>query len=175
MDHGPHFEELSGLAPIYISLHPNAGLPNEFGGYDETPEQMGQVLCQYAKSGFVNIVGGCCGTRPEHIQKFSDLLKNITPRKLPKIAVHSQFSGLEPLSILPTTNFVNIGERCNVTGSKRFARLIKEDNYEEALDVARKQVENGAQILDINMDEGMIDSESAMSRFVNLLASEPEI
>jgi 5-methyltetrahydrofolate--homocysteine methyltransferase len=171
----PYIEEISSLAPVYVSLYPNAGLPNAFGGYDETPDQMGVVLQDFAKNGFINLIGGCCGTTPKHIKHFSELMQDILPRKLPEIEIHSQFSGLEPLTILPTTNFVNVGERCNVTGSKRFARLIKENNYDEALDVAKKQVENGAQILDINMDEGMIDSEAAMTKFVNLLASEPEI
>ena len=171
----PYIEELSALAPVYTSLYPNAGLPNEFGGYDETPDQMGRVLRDFAQSGFVNMIGGCCGTRPEHIRRFSEILGDLPPRKLPEIAVHSQFSGLEPLTILPTSNFINVGERCNVTGSRQFARLIRENDYETALDVARKQVENGAQILDINMDEGMIDSEAAMVRFLNLLAVEPEI
>ncbi|MEJ2055365.1 MAG: methionine synthase, partial [Calditrichaceae bacterium] len=171
----PYIEELSSLAPVYVTLYPNAGLPNEFGGYDETPDQMGTVLEDYAKSGFLNILGGCCGTGPEHIGRFSELTVDLPPRKLPQIETYSQFSGLEPLTILPTTNFINIGERCNVTGSKKFARLIKEEKFDETLEVARKQVENGAQALDINVDEGLIDSEAVMTHFVKLIMSEPDI
>jgi len=168
-------EELSELAPVYTTLHPNAGMPNEFGGYDETPEQMVGVLEEYAREGFVNLVGGCCGTTPEHIRLFSDIIHTIQPRKLQEKTIHPQFSGMEPLSISAESNFVNIGERCNITGSRRFARLIRENDYESAIEVARKQVENGAQIVDINMDEGMIDSEAAMVRFINLIAAEPDI
>jgi len=171
----PYIEELSGLAPIYTSLYPNAGLPNEFGEYEETPEQMALILKEYAEEGYVNIIGGCCGTTPQHIKAFAEAAKDIPPRKLPEITIHSQFSGLETLTILPSTNFINVGERCNVTGSLRFARLIKEKDYSTAVETARKQVENGAQILDINMDEGLIESEKEMVNFLNLLASEPEI
>jgi len=171
----PFIEELSALAPIYTTLYPNAGLPNEMGGYDETPDEMGVVLEEYARAGFLNIVGGCCGTTPEYIRRFEQIVKNIAPRPIASIPTRPQFSGLEPLTIRPDSNFVNIGERCNVTGSKRFAKLILNDDYDTALDVARKQVENGAQILDINMDEGMLDSAAAMERFLKLLAAEPEI
>jgi 5-methyltetrahydrofolate--homocysteine methyltransferase len=171
----PYLEELSRLAPIYVSVHPNAGLPNEFGGYDETPDKTSQLLSEFADSGFINIAGGCCGTTPAHINKVAEALKNKKPRILPEETTYPQFSGLEPLTIRPDSNFVNVGERCNVTGSAKFARLIKEEDYETALQVARNQVDNGAQILDINMDEGMIDSPKVMSTFLNLIASEPEI
>ncbi len=171
----PFLEELSGLAPIYISVYPNAGLPNEMGEYEETPNITSSVLDEFAQNGFVNIVGGCCGTTPEHIKKISEAVKKYRPRKIPAIEPFLKLSGLEPLVIRPETNFVNIGERTNVTGSKKFARLIRSGNYEEALSVARDQVEGGAQILDVNMDEGMIDSEEVMGKFLNLLAVEPDI
>lgn len=171
----PHIEELNGIAPVYVSLYPNAGLPNEFGGYDESPQQMAQILNEYAQNGFINMVGGCCGTTPEHIRHFAEAMTGIPPRVPPQIPPLTQFSGLEPLTILPTSNFINIGERCNVAGSKRFARLIREGNFEEALQVAREQVDNGAQILDINMDEALIDSEKSIQRFLNLLSAEPDI
>ncbi len=171
----PFLEELSKLAPIYISVYPNAGLPNEFGNYDETPEITSRLLAEFADSGFVNIAGGCCGTTPDHIKKISEILKNKKPRKIPEIPKYSRFSGLEPLTIRPDSNFINVGERCNVTGSAKFARLIREENYEAALEVARDQVQNGAQILDINLDEGMLDSEKVMVTFLNLIASEPDI
>ncbi len=171
----PFIEELSGLAPIYTTLYPNAGMPNEFGDYDETPDQMSYYLEDYARNGFINIVGGCCGTTPDHIRKFASIVKNIPPRTLPERKTCPQFSGLEPLTVTAETNFINVGERCNITGSRRFARLIRENDYEAAVEVARKQVENGAQILDINMDEGLIDSEAAMVRFLNLIAAEPDI
>ncbi|MBU2491454.1 MAG: methionine synthase [Bacteroidetes bacterium] len=168
-------EELAEKAPCFVSLYPNAGLPNEFGGYDESPDSMAEVLKDFAERGFFNIVGGCCGTTPDHIKKFSEIVKDLKPRELPVVDPYLRLSGLEPLVLRPETNFINIGERTNVTGSKKFARLIKENNYEEALSIARQQVENGAQIIDINMDEGMIDSEAAMVKFLNLLAAEPEI
>ena len=171
----PYIEELSSIAPIFTSLYPNAGLPNEFGEYEETPRQMATVLKQYAQEGYINILGGCCGTTPEHIKAFVDAVKDISPRKIPDIKAYPIFSGLEPLKVLPSSNFINVGERCNVTGSRRFARLIKEKDYNAAVETARKQVENGAQILDINMDEGLIDAEKEMTIFLNLLASEPDI
>ena len=171
----PHIEELSTLAPIYVSLHPNAGLPDEFGAYNETPQYMAQILREYAQNGFINIVGGCCGTTPEHIEAICSAVSDISPRKCPPKITYSQFSGLESLTVRPESNFINIGERCNVAGSARFRRLVTEEKYEEALGVARLQVENGAQILDINMDEALIDSEKVMAHFLNLLASEPEI
>lgn len=171
----PFIEELSKLAPIYISCYPNAGLPNEFGEYDQTPDEIAAFLKEFAETGFVNIVGGCCGTTPDHIQAIAGAVKGLPSRQLPEITKYSQFSGLEPLTVRPDSNFINVGERCNVTGSAKFAQLIREENYEAALDVARKQVENGAQILDINMDEGMLDSKAAMVKFLNLIASEPDI
>lgn len=167
--------ELSRIADTFVSLYPNAGLPNEFGGYDETPNSMASVLEDYLKAGYVNIIGGCCGTTPEHVRYFSDVAKKFKPREIPKVEPYLRLSGLEPLILRPDSNFINIGERTNVTGSKKFARLIKEGNYDEALSVAREQVENGAQILDINMDEGLINSEEAMTKFLNLLAVEPDI
>jgi 5-methyltetrahydrofolate--homocysteine methyltransferase len=171
----PFIAELSRIANVPISIYPNAGLPNEFGGYDETPDTMVRVLEDFAKLGYLNIIGGCCGTTPAHIKAFGEIAKKYPPRKIPEINPYLRLSGLEPLVLRPDTNFVNIGERTNVTGSRKFARLIKENKYEEALSVARDQVENGAQIIDINMDEGMIDSEAAMTKFLNLLAAEPDI
>lgn len=171
----PYIAELSEKANYFISIYPNAGLPNEFGGYDESPEQMSKVLEDFAKLGYINIIGGCCGTTPEHIKAFSEIAKKYSPRLIPEIKPYLRLSGLEPLVLRPETNFVNIGERTNVTGSKKFARLIKENKYEEALSVARDQVENGAQVIDINMDEGMINSEEAITKFLNLISAEPEI
>jgi 5-methyltetrahydrofolate--homocysteine methyltransferase len=174
-DMRPYIEELSQLAPIFTSIHPNAGLPNEFGQYDETPEYMAEVLGEYVAAGYINIVGGCCGTKAEHIRKISNAVRDKEPRSIPEIEPLPAFSGLEPLVVRPDTNFVNVGERCNVTGSARFRKLIVEKKYEEALEVARNQVQNGAQVLDINMDEGLLDSKEAMIHFLNLIASEPEI
>ena len=170
-----YLEELSTIAPIPVSIYPNAGLPNEMGEYDEEPAYMARVLGEYADSGFVNIAGGCCGTTPEHIRAIADTMADKQPRIPPDIIPRPVFSGLEALVVRPETNFINVGERCNVTGSARFRRLIQEDKFEEALAVAREQVENGAQILDINMDEGMLDSEKVMVHFLNLIASEPDI
>ncbi|NBS17454.1 MAG: methionine synthase, partial [Gammaproteobacteria bacterium] len=150
-----HIEELAGIADTHVSAHPNAGLPNEFGEYDESPEAMAVELEEWAKAGFLNIIGGCCGTRPPHIKAIHDALKGYAPRPIPKIPPACRLSGLEPLNITKDSLFVNVGERTNVTGSAAFRRLIREERYEEALDVARQQVENGAQIIDINMDEGM--------------------
>ena len=171
----PHIEEISRTAGAYISAHPNAGLPNEFGEYDETPEYMAGLLKEFAESGLLNIVGGCCGTTPLHIQAIAEAVKDVAPRKLPDLPQYLQLSGLEQFTLRKDTNFVNIGERTNVTGSRKFARLIKEESYEEALAVARNQVENGAQIIDINMDEGLLDSEKVMKIFLNLVMSEPDI
>lgn len=171
----PFIEELSRIANVFVSLYPNAGLPNEFGGYDETPQSMSEVLEEFAKEGFFNIIGGCCGTTPEHIKAFAEIAKKYPPRKIPEVKPYLRLSGLEPIVFYPETNFVNIGERTNVAGSKKFARLIREKKYDEALSVAREQVENGAQIIDVNMDEGMIDSEEAMEKFLKLVASEPDI
>ncbi|MCB0064551.1 MAG: methionine synthase, partial [Caldilineaceae bacterium] len=167
--------DLSQVASCYVSIYPNAGLPNAFGEYDETPEQMAEVLGEFAEDGMLNIVGGCCGTMPKHIKAIGEAVRPIKPRALPAIEPRLRLSGLEPLTVGPQTNFVNIGERTNVTGSRRFARLIKEGDYETALEVALDQVENGAQIIDVNMDEGLLDSEKAMVRFLNLIASEPDI
>ena len=171
----PFIESLSRVVPIPTSLYPNAGLPNEMGGYDETPELTATYFKEFLEEGFLNIVGGCCGTTPEHIQAISELASNYKPRQSPDPSPYLSVSGLEPLILHPDTNFVNIGERTNVTGSRRFARLIKEEKYEEALSVARQQVENGAQMIDVNMDEGLLDSEAAMAHMLNLIASEPEI
>jgi 5-methyltetrahydrofolate--homocysteine methyltransferase len=171
----PFIEELSRLAPIYVSLYPNAGLPNAFGGYDEEPPAMAQLLKDYAAHGFMNLVGGCCGTTPVYIAELAAQIEGLPPRRLPEIPPMMQFSGLEALNVLPTSNFINIGERCNMAGSRRFARLIRENRFDEALQVAREQVESGAQILDINMDEALIDGVTAMTTFLNLLAAEPDI
>ncbi|MEY0664398.1 methionine synthase [Providencia rettgeri] len=167
--------ELSRIAECYVSAHPNAGLPNAFGEYDLDAQNMAEQIHEWATAGFLNIVGGCCGTTPLHIKKMADAVKGITPRQLPSLPVECRLSGLEPLNIGKKSLFVNVGERTNVTGSAKFKRLIKEENYQEALDVARQQVENGAQIIDINMDEGMLDSHAAMVRFLNLIAGEPDI
>jgi len=171
----PFIEELSTLAPIYTSLYPNAGLPNEMGEYDDSPDIMAGILGEFAEAGFVNFVGGCCGSTPDHISKIAQEVSKFSPRYLPNINQFPQFSGLEKLTIRPDSNFTNVGERCNITGSAKFKRLIKKEQFEEALVVARTQVENGAQILDINMDEGMIESEKVMTHFLNLIASEPDI
>jgi 5-methyltetrahydrofolate--homocysteine methyltransferase len=171
----PYIEELSSIAPTYLSCYPNAGLPNTFGGFDETPEQMAADLREFAASGWINLVGGCCGSTPAHIRAIAEAVRELPARKLPVIEKYTRLSGLEPLVLRPETNFVNIGERANVTGSPRFARLIKEGKFEEALGIARQQVENGAQIIDINMDEAMLDSEKAMEHFLRLIASEPDI
>lgn len=171
----PYVEELSRISETYVSTHPNAGLPNAFGEYDLSPQEMAVHVKEWAQSGFINLVGGCCGTTPEHIRHMALAVEGVVPRVLPDIPVACRLSGLEPLTIAKDTLFVNVGERTNVTGSARFKRLIKEELYDEALDVAREQVENGAQIIDINMDEGMLDAEACMVRFLNLCASEPEI
>lgn len=171
----PYVEEMSRISETFVSVHPNAGLPNAFGEYDLSPEDMAEHIKEWAESGFLNLVGGCCGTTPEHIRAMAEAVENAKPRALPELITACRLSGLEPLTIEKETLFVNVGERTNVTGSARFKRLIKEELYEEALEVARQQVENGAQIIDINMDEGMLDAEACMVRFLNLCASEPEI
>ena len=171
----PYIAALSKIANCYLSAYPNAGLPNEFGEYDQTPEIMQGYIRDFAGSGFVNIIGGCCGTTPEHIKAMAEGVKGLEPRKIPEVAGYTMLSGLEPLIMRPDSNFVNIGERTNVTGSRKFARLILSENYGEALSVAQHQVEGGAQILDVNMDEAMLDSEEAMKNFLNLMMSEPEI
>ena len=171
----PYLEELSQIAPLYISCYPNAGLPNAFGGFDETPESMARELRGFAASGWLNIVGGCCGSTPEHIRAIAEAVRGLAPHALSQPEPYSRFSGLEALTIRPDTNFVNIGERTNVTGSPKFAKLILNGQYEDALAIARQQVEGGAQILDVNMDEAMLDSERAMTTFLNTIASDPDI
>ena len=170
-----YIEEMSNHVDTYISAHPNAGLPNEFGEYDETPEQMAAEIADWAKSGYLNIIGGCCGTSPEYIKAIVEAVSPYPPRKIPNIPPRCQLAGLEPFHITEDSLFVNVGERTNVTGSARFKRLIVEEEYDTALDVAREQVINGAQIIDINMDEGMLESKEAMVHFLNLIASEPDI
>ncbi len=167
--------ELSRISECYVTAHPNAGLPNAFGEYDLEAKEMAEHIGEWARSGFLNIVGGCCGTTPAHIAAMVKVLEGVPPRKLPEIPVACRLAGLEPLTIDPKTLFVNVGERTNVTGSARFKKLIKEEKYLEALAVARQQVESGAQIIDINMDEGMLDAEAAMVKFLNLIAGEPDI
>ncbi|MET4141526.1 methionine synthase [Pedobacter sp. UYP1] len=174
-DMRPHIEELSAKAPCYVSAYPNAGLPNEFGAYDEMPNETASLVSDFIQHGFVNIVGGCCGTTPEHIAAIAAKAKNITPRQIPEIPRYLRLSGLEPVTITPESMFVNIGERTNITGSPKFSKLILSGDYEAALAVARQQVEGGAQVIDVNMDEGMLDSEAAMTKFLNLIASEPDI
>ena len=171
----PYIQELSKIADTHVSVHPNAGLPNAFGEYDETPEQMADVIREFAQEGFINIVGGCCGTTPAHIKAMAETVREMSARKIPVIPKACRLSGLEPLVIDDNSLFVNVGERTNVTGSTKFADLIRSDNYAAALDVARDQVINGAQIIDINMDEGMLDAEMAMVKFLCLIASEPDI
>ena len=171
----PYVEELSQLAPVHISCHPNAGLPNAFGGFDETPERMAADLHDFASNGWLNIAGGCCGTTPAHIRAIAEAVRGLAPHVLAKPERYTRFSGLEPLVLRPDSRFVNIGERTNVTGSPRFSKLILAGQHEEALAVARQQVENGAQIIDINMDEAMLDSEQAMTTFLHHIAAEPDI
>ncbi|PWK54306.1 methionine synthase [Pleionea mediterranea] len=170
-----YVEELSRICDCYVSAHPNAGLPNEFGEYDESPEAMATDLSEWAEAGFLNIIGGCCGTTPDHIAAIAKVISNQPPRKRPKLDKVMRLSGLEPLIINDESLFINVGERTNVTGSAKFLRLIKDDDYETALEVALQQVNNGAQIIDINMDEGMLDSIEAMDKFLKLIASEPDI
>ncbi len=170
-----YVDELAQAADTLVSAHPNAGLPNEFGGYDETPESMAKLIGEFARSGIVNIVGGCCGTTPDHIKAFGEAIEGVAPRAVPEKPRYMRLSGLEPFTLTPDTNFVNVGERTNITGSAKFRKLIAANDYEAALEVARSQVENGAQIIDVNMDEGLIDSEAAMRRFLNMAAGEPAI
>ena len=197
-DMAPYLEELSNAATTRISCYPNAGLPNQFGAYDELPEQTSALLRDFAARGWVNIVGGCCGTTPDHIAAIAAAVKDLPPRRTPALqdsgtsalqdsgtpapqdsstseALYGRFSGLEPLIIRPDSNFQMIGERTNVTGSAKFARLIKASDYQTAVEVALDQVRGGANILDVNMDEGMLDSEHAMTTFLNYLATEPEV
>jgi 5-methyltetrahydrofolate--homocysteine methyltransferase len=171
----PYVAELSRVADCFVSAHPNAGLPNAFGEYDQTPDHMAEVLGEFATSGLLNIVGGCCGTTPDHIAAIADAAKGVAPRVLPTIAPAMRLSGLEPVTVTEDSLFVNIGERTNITGSARFRNLVKDGDYDTALSVAAQQVENGAQVIDVNMDEGMIDGVAAMDRFLKLIASEPDI
>ncbi|MCX6906054.1 MAG: methionine synthase, partial [Verrucomicrobia bacterium] len=170
-----YIEDLSEIAPVFISCHPNAGLPNAFGAYDETPEEMAAALKDFAANGWVNIVGGCCGSTPDHIRAIAEAVRPFPPRRPPEIAPLLRLSGLEPLTMRPDNNFVNVGERTNVAGSPKFAKHILAGEYEAALAIARQQVENGAQVIDVNMDEGLLDGVQAMTHFLHLIASEPEI
>ncbi|MDR1337176.1 MAG: methionine synthase [Tannerella sp.] len=171
----PHLRELSAMAPCYVSAYPNAGLPNAFGEYDETPETMEAHIRPFIEEGLVNIIGGCCGTTPAHIARFPALTEGVTPRRPARRTEALWLSGLERLEVKPENNFINIGERCNVAGSRKFLRLIREGRREEALSIARKQVEDGAQVIDINMDDGLLDAAKEITAFLNLIASEPDI
>jgi 5-methyltetrahydrofolate--homocysteine methyltransferase len=171
----PFIEELARVAPTYITCHPNAGLPNEFGGYDETPDSMAALLAEFAREGWLNVVGGCCGSTPEHIRAIAGAVRPHAPHRPAAKSAYPRYSGLEPLVVRPDSNFIMVGERTNVTGSRRFARLIRDGDFESALDVARQQVAGGANVLDVNMDEALLDSERAMTRFLNLVAAEPDI
>jgi len=171
----PHLEDLSNIADCFISAYPNAGLPNELGGYDQSPDEMKKYIQEFVSSGLVNIIGGCCGTTPDHIRAMAEAVEGMPPRKLPVKQQVTTYSGLEPLIVRENLNFINIGERTNVTGSRKFARLIADEKYNEALSVAVQQVESGAQIIDVNMDEGLLDSKAAMVKFLHLIMSEPDI
>ncbi|MEW6543264.1 MAG: methionine synthase [Nitrospirota bacterium] len=171
----PYIEELAGLAPVYLSCYPNAGLPNAFGGFDETPAIMSADLRDFAANGWLNLVGGCCGTTPAHIKAIAEAVRDLPPRVPSRPEPFTRLSGLEALTIRPESNFVNVGERTNVTGSPAFAKLIKAGDFEAALGVARQQVEGGAQVIDVNMDEGLLDSKGSMEQFLHLVASEPDI
>ncbi len=171
----PHLEAMAQVAQMPVSCHPNAGLPNAFGEYDETPDVTSSIIREFAEAGFVNIVGGCCGTVPNHIEAIADAVTGLKPREVPDLPRRCRLSGLEPLTLGPDSLFANIGERTNVTGSRRFQALITADDYEGAVEVARQQEESGAQMLDVNMDEGLLDSVAAMTRFLNLLGSEPSV
>ena len=170
-----YIKELSRMADTYISAYPNAGLPNELGEYDDSPSFMADEIYSLVDKGHLNIIGGCCGTTPEHIKTIKKKLVNMVPREIPKIDYETSFSGLEPFIFRDNMNFVNIGERTNVTGSSVFKKLILSNNYEKALHVAKEQIENGAQIIDVNMDEGMLDSEKAMETFLRFISSDPNI
>jgi 5-methyltetrahydrofolate--homocysteine methyltransferase len=171
----PYVKELSQKAPFHISSHPNAGLPNQFGGYDESPEIMAGYIKDYLDNSFVNIIGGCCGTTPDHIREFAKLAEKAKPHHIHPKDENTRLSGLEPVTLTPEANFMNIGERCNVSGSRKFARLIRDKKYEEALAIARDQVENGAQVIDVNLDDAMLDAEKEMVTFLNLMMAEPDI
>ena len=171
----PYLQDLSAVATTFVSCHPNAGLPNEFGEYEESPEHMAGILRDFAGEGLVNLVGGCCGTTPDHVRAIAETLEGHRPRAVPVLPRRSCFSGLEPLVVTDDTNFINVGERTNISGSRKFARLILEGNYEEGVQVAHQQVDNGAQLIDVNMDEGLLDCVEAMKTFLNLIAAEPGI
>jgi len=171
----PFVGELADIAPVYVSCYPNAGLPNAFGEYDEQPEETARILREFAEEGWLNVAGGCCGTRPEHVRAIAEAMEGLTPRKPKPPSPYTRFSGMEPLTLRPDSNFTMIGERTNVSGSKRFARLIRAGDYEAALDVALDQVRGGANVLDVNMDEGLLDAVEAMTHFLNLVAAEPEV
>ncbi|WP_109471715.1 methionine synthase [Ornithinimicrobium cavernae] len=171
----PHLREVSGATERLVSVHPNAGLPNAFGGYDETPEQMAQVLGDYAREGMVNIVGGCCGTTPAHIEAIAAAVRGVAPRRPPRLTAYLRLSGLEPFTVTPQTNFINVGERTNITGSPKFKKAVAEGDWDTGVQIARQQVEAGAQLIDVNLDEGMLDGVAAMTHFLNLLAAEPDI
>ncbi|MDI1346220.1 MAG: homocysteine S-methyltransferase family protein, partial [Pseudolabrys sp.] len=170
-----HIDEIGRVADTFVCAYPNAGLPNEFGYYDESPEYMAELLGEFASAGLVNVVGGCCGTTPEHIAAIAEAVAGKTPRVIPEIAPQLRLSGLESFTLTPEIPFVNVGERTNVTGSAKFRKLITAGDYTSALTIAREQVENGAQVIDVNMDEGLLDSEAAMVTFLNLIAAEPDI
>src|SRR5690606_16756707 len=170
-----HIDEIAQSADTLVSAYPNAGLPNEFGEYDESPDYMAGLIAEFAASGLVNIVGGCCGTTPDHIRAIADAVAGKPPRTVPEAPSYMRLSGLEPFTLTPETLFVNVGERTNVTGSAKFRKLVTAGDFAAGLDIARAQVENGAQIIDVNMDEGMLDSEQVMVTFLNLVASEPDI
>ncbi len=174
-DMRPYVQELSRIAGCHLSCHPNAGLPNAFGQYDQTADEMSRLVEEFAASGFLNIVGGCCGTTPEHISKINALVAKFPPRPIPETSKNTMLSGLEPLIIRPETNFVNVGERTNITGSPKFSKAILSGDYDAGVAIAKQQIDGGAQIFDVNMDEGMLDSEAAMTRFLNLVAGEPDI
>ncbi len=171
----PYVQTLSEKAPFMTSAHPNAGLPNEMGEYDQSPAEMAEIVEGFLQDNFLNIIGGCCGSTPAHIKAIAEVAAKYQPRDIPEVEKIQRLSGLEPFNVTENIKFVNVGERCNVTGSKKFARLIREGDYDAALAVAREQVENGAQVVDINLDEGMIDGVVAMNRFCNLLMAEPDI
>ena len=171
----PHLREVSHATPHLVSVHPNAGLPNAFGGYDETPEQMAQVLGDYAREGMVNIVGGCCGTTPAHIEAIAEAVRGVAPRPLTQPSPYLRLSGLEPFTVTPEINFINVGERTNITGSPKFKKAVAEGDWDTGVQIARQQVEAGAQLIDVNLDEGMLDGVAAMTHFLNLLAAEPDI
>ena len=171
----PYLQELATVCEGWVSCHPNAGLPNEFGGYDLSPDDMARTMGEFARAGFLNFAGGCCGTTPDHIAAIAEAVEGVAPRARPDHPVRTRLAGLEPVTVGPESLFVNVGERTNVTGSARFARLIRDGDYEAGLEVARQQVRGGAQVIDVNMDEGLLDAEAAMVRFLNLMAAEPEI